>query len=201
METPITLKVAGLVLEGRIDHYSPDKAVIVAHPHPLYGGDMDNGVVMHAIKAYSRKGWSTLRFNFRGTGRSAGQFDEGKGEIQDLQAAITYLTNGRYQQIDLVGYSFGAVVVAEWSARHPKHTHRLVLISPPVTFMSFPSEKPPHGLYRIITGSADELAPAEDIRTLLEKWQLPHRLIIIQDADHAYIGYNSELEQILFGII
>lgn len=198
MEIPIGLQTNDLVLEGRIERQSSDKAVIVTHPHPQYGGDMDNSVVMYAVKAYLHKGWSTLRFNFRGTGRSTGQFDEGEGEQHDLQAAIDFLAHDGYGHIDLVGYSFGAVVIAGWSARHPEHTHRLVFISPPVAFMAFPSEKAPHGLHRIITGSADELAPAETISALLDQWRLPHRLVVLQGADHSYFSHGSELEQALF---
>lgn len=198
METQITLQVDDLVLEGRMERQSSDKVVVVTHPHPLYGGDMDNPVVMYAVKAYLRKGWSTLRFNFRGTGRSTGRFDEGEGAQRDLQAAIDFLAHDGYAQIDLVGYSFGTVVIAGWSVRHPEHTHRLVFISPPVAFMAFPSEKPPHGLHRIITGSADELAPAETISALLEQWRQPHRLVILQGADHSYFSRGSALEQALF---
>lgn len=201
METQITLQVDDLVLEGRVEHQSPDQAVIVTHPHPLYGGNMNNQVVMCAVKAYLRAGWSTLRFNFRGTGRSSGRFEEGVGEQRDLQAAVTYLEKAGYHHIDLVGYSFGSAVIAGWSAQHPGHAHRLVFLSPPVAFMAFPSETPPTGLHCIITGSADEIAPAETIRTLLTQWRLPDRLVILQGADHSYLGHGTELERILGELI
>lgn len=201
METQITLHVEDLILEGRMTRQSPDQAVIVTHPHPLYGGDMDNHVVMCVVKAYARAGWSTLRFNFRGTGRSSGRFDEGAGEQQDLQAAVTFLQDAGFHHIDLVGYSFGSAVIAGWSAQHPGHTHRLGFLSPPVAFMAFPSEKPPKGLHFIITGSADEIAPAETLRNLLAQWHLPDRLVILQGADHSYLDYDTELEQILNDLI
>ena len=197
METQITLQVDDLFLEGRLGQHSPDQGVVVTHPHPLYGGDMDNHVVMCAVKAYIRAGWSTLRFNFRGTGRSSGRFDEGAGEQRDLQSAITFLENAGYPHIDLVGYSFGSALIAGWSMQHPGHVHRLVFISPPVAFMAFPNEKPPPGLHCIITGSADEIAPADNIRTLLRQWRLPDHLFVVHGADHSYFGYHSQLIQIL----
>ena len=78
-----SLHLEGLLIRGKIP-----KAVVISHPHPLYGGDMDNYVVGLISQAFEEKGWTTLRFNFRGVGRSQGDFDQGIGEEEDVLAAV-----------------------------------------------------------------------------------------------------------------
>ena len=91
MEHRVTFRCRDLELEGLWAATSPTSAAIITHPHPLYGGDMGNAVVETISKAYRNKGWSTLRFNFRGVGNSEGHFDSGIGEQEDLAAAIAFL--------------------------------------------------------------------------------------------------------------
>jgi len=112
----VTFKADGLTLEGllHLPAITPCPGVVVAHPHPQYGGDMHNNVVRALCRAVNSVGAAALRFNFRGVGVSEGAFDNGVGEQQDVAGALDYLR--RLPEIDpahiaLVGYSFGALVV------------------------------------------------------------------------------------------
>src|SRR6056297_3045783 len=109
-ETPVIFESEGLILEGRIVYRDPGRAAVVTHPHPQYGGDMQNPVVQSITRVYQKKGYTTLRFNFRGTGKSQGRYAGGKGEVRDLAAAFAFLEKQGYAAIDLAGYSFGAWV-------------------------------------------------------------------------------------------
>ncbi|MBR9980002.1 MAG: alpha/beta fold hydrolase [Desulfatitalea sp.] len=194
MDESITFQTDDIILEGRLNRQSPDCAAIITHPHPLYGGDMDNGVVMVVAEAYARKGWSTLRFNFRGTGGSKGQFDDGVGEQADLQAAIDHLRDLGYSRIDLSGYSFGAWVVTCWSRAHPHHNHRVYLVAPPVAFIDFNVQMPIPQLVHAFTGDLDDLAPSGRIATALPHWHPAARLDVIRGADHSFWGHFQALQ-------
>jgi hypothetical protein len=192
-EQALTLPSDGATLEARIEIQSPTQAVIITHPHPLYGGNMDNPVVTIMAAAYAGQGWSTLRFNFRGTGNSTGQHDEGTGEQGDVQAAIEHLIHKGYQTIDLAGYSFGAWVLAGWSRRRAPHPHRLVLVAPPLAFIDFGAAPIP-GLQHVLTGALDDLAPPGPIQTVLPQWAPQARLTIIPGADHFFWNHAQSLQ-------
>ncbi|MBI5550824.1 MAG: alpha/beta fold hydrolase [Desulfobacterales bacterium] len=194
MEKTIFFNDAEVRLEGRLLMASPKQAVVITHPHPLYGGDMDNGVVTAIAEAYNQEGWSTLRFNFRGTGRSSGHHEDGIGEQVDVQAAITCLKNLGFQRIDLAGYSFGAWVLAAWARSAGDHPHRLLLVAPPVAFIDFTKMTIP-GLHHVFTGSLDDLAPPGQINLALPHWHAQARLSVIQGADHSFWGHFQTLER------
>ena len=121
----------------------PSFRAVVAHPHPLYGGTMDNGVVMLTVRALVAAGGEALRFNFRGVGGSDGEHDEGRGERLDLSAAIAAMA-ARQPALPLIvaGYSFGAVTTLELATSAVERTRdgragaspaAILLIAPPVT--------------------------------------------------------------------
>lgn len=193
-ETAITIAASDAVLEARIRTRSQSRAVIVTHPHPLYGGDMNNNVVAAVADAFGRQGWSTLRFNFRGVGQSTGQYADGLGEQDDVQAAIDYLKTNGFQTIDLAGYSFGAWVLAGWSRNQASDGHRLFLVAPPVAFVDFDLHTPIPGLHHVFTGSLDDLAPPEPIRSALPQWHPDARFTIIEGADHFFRGQTQTLQ-------
>jgi len=112
MEESISFLSESYQLEGLLDKSSIDNGVVITHPHPLYGGDMNNFIVDLIVRAYQKKGFTTLRFNFRGTGKSQGNYDDGTGEQEDVRAAIATLSKMDIKKIDLAGYSFGAWVNA-----------------------------------------------------------------------------------------
>jgi alpha/beta superfamily hydrolase len=103
MEETITFLSEEHRIEGRLKSGNGDKAVVITHPHPLYGGDMDNPVVGAIAKAFQQSGYTTLRFNFRGVGGSQGSFADGIGEMDDVRAALTYLKESGINQLDLAG--------------------------------------------------------------------------------------------------
>jgi len=194
-EIPITLTADGAILEGRLYQASLERAVIITHPHPLYGGDMDNNVVVVIAEAFAQQEWSTLRFNFRGVGKSTGQYADGIGEQNDIQAAIDYLILKGFQTIDLAGYSFGAWVLTGWARKNATHLHRLFLVSPPVAFVDFDDHSPIPGLYHIFTGSRDDLAPPRPIQKSLPQWHFRAQLTVIADADHFFWGHAQTLQK------
>jgi uncharacterized protein len=180
----------GLRLAGAFARTAGSRGVIIAHPHPLYGGDMDNPVVLAIRQAYRHRGFSTLRFNFRGVGASAGRFDNGVGERADVQAAMAWAAGLGITDLDLAGYSFGAWVNAGIAAS----CRRMVMVSPPVAFMDF---GPPVAIERlglIVTGGRDEIAPPDMIAGYRSAWNPQAAFEVIPEADHFYTGFLKTLE-------
>ena len=136
MELSITIECGNIKLEGSLRKNTSQNAVIICHPHPLYGGNMENPVVMTIADSFFEKGFTTLRFNFRGTCNSSGMFDNGKGEQDDIRAAISWLMENDYQKIILAGYSFGAKMNALVVSKGCKIEDH-IMVSPPVGFMNF----------------------------------------------------------------
>jgi alpha/beta superfamily hydrolase len=201
MDKALFFDAADVRLEGRLVAASPKLAVVITHPHPLYGGDMDNAVVATVAEAYAQQGWSTLRFNFRGAGRSTGHHEDGFGEQKDVQAAIDYLQNLGFDRIDLAGYSFGAWVLAGWSRNTGDHCHRILLVAPPVAFIDFDDKTAIPGLCNVFTGSLDDLAPPGRISAALHHRHPAARLSVIQGADHSFWGHFQTLQRELAAAI
>ncbi len=197
MREKITFDCRGLTLEGLLAPLDSFKAAIITHPHPLYGGDMNNPVVEAVAKAYGQKGWSTLRFNFRGTGASDGRYDNGTGERSDIDAAIAYLQTKGFQQIDLAGYSFGAWVLAHWTQTNSNHRHGIRFVAPPVAFVDFAGIDAVEGLKQVIVGSRDDMAPPEQVGLLIRSWHPGAKLNIIQNADHFFRDHLAALQQMI----
>lgn len=190
METVIYFTSGGLRLAGALARAEGGKGVIIAHPHPLYGGDMENPVVRAIQQAYFQQGFSTLRFNFRGVGASAGRFDNGVGERADVQAALAWAADLGMTDIDLAGYSFGAWVNAGLGA----FCRRMVMVSPPVAFMDFGPPAPIANLGLIVTGGRDEIAPPDKIAGYRSAWNPTAAFEVIPGADHFYTGFLEILE-------
>ncbi|MBS1220518.1 MAG: alpha/beta hydrolase [Proteobacteria bacterium] len=174
-----------LRLEGRLYRASGPDAVVVTHPHPLYGGEMDNPVVTTLAGVYQRLGYSTLRFNFRGAGRSEGDYGDGIGEQDDVRAAAAYLSGLGKTVTDLAGYSFGAWVNLRLNP--PLATvRRQVLVAPPVLFLDFaPAAAAPAELAAIV-GDRDRMAPLATLQALLPDWHPAARLYVVTGADHFF---------------
>ena len=197
MLASITLASEDLQLEAMLNTRSRKEAVLVTHPHPLYGGDMHNAVVATIARAYEKTGWSSLRFNFRGAGASQGGYDEGVGEQRDLRAAIAFLRNNGFETIDLAGYSFGAWIIARWSRSCPEAAHRIFLVAPPVVFLDFSQIRAIPGLQAVFAGSRDAFGPPGETKTHLARWQPRARLSLIQGADHFFSGRLDQHETAL----
>ena len=183
----------GYEIEGLFIKKAEDKGAVITHPHPLYGGDMYSMVVETIAHAYNLKGYSTLKFNFRGVGNSQGRYDNGIGEQKDVLGALSCIAGMGINAVDLVGYSFGAWVNAH-AVQEKTIPTRMVMVSPPVGFMAFQSAVTIDCLKLVITGSEDDIAPAETIQRELSNWNPDACLDIIDGADHFYGGYLRELE-------
>jgi len=196
MEDRIAFSNGALAIEGLLQKNSETRGVAIAHPHPLYGGNMHNNVVMAISQAYQKLGYTTLRFNFRGVGGSQGSYGDGIGEQEDAKAAIVYLADFGMRQIDLAGYSFGAWVNGHLNCERVGIAN-MVMVSPPVAFIDFGSVGTIDCLKLVITGSRDDIAPAELIRQSYCEWNAAARLEVIDGADHFYGGYEDQLKDIL----
>ncbi|WP_339949886.1 alpha/beta hydrolase [uncultured Albimonas sp.] len=159
-------------LEGR---YHPQKAkdapiALILHPNPQYGGTMNNKVVYNLHYAFHRLGFSVLRFNFRGVGRSQGEFDQGIGELSDAAAALDYMQvlNPNARQSWVAGFSFGAWIGMQLLMRRPEISG-FVSVAPPANMydFSFLAPCPSSGL--IVNGDADRVAPPADVLKLVDK--------------------------------
>jgi hypothetical protein len=163
--------------------------LLVAHPHPLHGGTLDNKVVTTLAKAANEAGWVSVRPNFRGVGMSDGKYDAGKGETDDLLAVARFVeTNYPNLPWALAGFSFGAFV--QHRLRQQLDACRLILVAPAVTLYEFdpvPSDSV------VIFGDADELIPSTAMRAWAEQQHLTMK--IIPDAGHFFHGKLRELKQ------
>jgi alpha/beta superfamily hydrolase len=195
-EERVFIQSEGLKIEGMANHIPGQGAVVVTHPHPLFGGDMYNTVVESIVQAYREKGYTTLRFNFRGVGQSEGSHDQGVGEQEDVRAAVAYLHGLGKGFIDLAGYSFGAWV-SVFGLKKFTQAKRVIMVSPPVNFMDFSSLDFSPKIRLVITGSEDDIAPPLMIKDMLPVWNPEAILTVVQGADHFYWGNTSEIKEII----
>ena len=170
--------------------------MVVTHPHPLYGGDMDHPVVMSIARTYGSQGYTSLRFNFRGVGKSQGHFDDGVGEQTDVRAACAFLKARGIDRIDMAGYSFGAWVIAQIGCSNA-FTGDMAMVSPPVAFMDFKEVGELPCLKVVVAGGRDDIAPADRVQTMMSRWNPTATFKLIKHADHFYSNALSELEAIL----
>jgi len=180
----VFIPCGGIRLEGRLEEAAGPRAALIAHPHPLYGGDMDNPVVVALARAFREAGYSVLRFNFRGVGRSEGAHGGGGPERDDLAAAREWLRGRGAVEILGAGYSFGAWVLAG----APEGFSGLLLVSPPVALLDFGAPAPLPALRLVVTGERDPIAPARRIEPLRRIWNPEAALEVIPGTDHFYTG-------------
>jgi alpha/beta superfamily hydrolase len=187
MEDPVVVPVpGGPSLEGRLGLVeAPKGGFVLCHPHPLYGGDMDNPVVIRAGEVVQATGLATLRFNFRGVGASTGIHDKGLGEQDDVRAAVAALT-ARLPPglpVGVLGYSFGAWTAAR--AMWPGDA-ALALIAPPLDMFDFAALAPRAGRTLLVAGTHDTYCPVGALERLAETTRAEAR--VIEGADHFFFG-------------
>jgi alpha/beta superfamily hydrolase len=196
----ITFASGGLVLEGIFtpsERTSVAPGLIICHPHPLHGGDMQNNVVRALAEAFGAFDHAVLRFNFRGVGKSTGTYGEGIGEQEDARAAVTWIAAQPGVNIDrlwLVGYSFGARVTLAVAASDPR-VHGFIAVAPPILRGELPRLTSFRGPKLFLTGEADPYAPPEFLVPWVEGLPEPKRLIILRGADHFFWGDEHTLGQ------
>ncbi len=196
MEENVTIPSTGVNLEGRFLAGGSGGGVLITHPHPLYGGSMDNNVVWTARQAFAARSWATLRFNFRGVGRSTGAYGNGVAEVEDVVAALAFLKERAGGPYLVVGYSFGAAVAAR-ALLAGLAADGALLISPPIAFMDMDFLPQTPRVKLIIAGDRDDLCPLADLRACLGAVQPPVEIAVITGADHFYSGHEEQLFQIL----
>ncbi len=149
-------------LEGRILDKGTGRWALICHPHPQFGGSMNNKVVTTVERALQQKGWSTLAFNFRGVGLSEGAFAQGVGEQADLLAVVTWLRKRQnVERLLLGGFSFGAYIsLRVWPQVGPD---ALLSIAPPVGLWDFSAVETPELPWTVIQGGADEVVDPQAV--------------------------------------
>lgn len=166
-------------------------AAMVCHPHPLYGGTMHNKVVFNAMKALSSFGFPVLRFNFRGTGLSEGKHDEGRGEAEDVRAAIEWLDETFGLPIIFAGFSFGAATGLR-AACPDDRIVGLISLGTPVAAegrsyaYSFLAQCRKPKLF--VSGSRDQYGPVANIEQVVSIAAEPKKLVLVEGADHFFEG-------------
>ena len=194
-EEQICIKNNELMIEGLLHKSSPDQGVVICHPHSLMGGSMHNNVVEAIQEAFAAENYATLRFNFRGVGRSTGAYDEGIGEQEDIFAVCQYLQQIGISTLTLAGYSFGAWVGSKVVSLDRNPFARVFFVSPPINYFDIDFTKLNNKINVIICGDQDEFC---DLKTLKKQAEyLNLNLQIISDTDHFFLGKEKELVSIL----
>jgi alpha/beta superfamily hydrolase len=185
-------------LEALLNQGEPQAryAALVCHPHPLYGGTMHNKVVYRAMKALNGFGFPVLRFNFRGAGLSQGEHDEGRGEQQDVAAALGWLNSEFHLPVVFAGFSFGAATGMRVACA--EEVAAIISIGTPVE-----AEGRSYGYEFLarctkpklfVSGGRDPFGPREELEKLVEHASPPRELVMVEGADHFFAGKLPELQ-------
>jgi alpha/beta superfamily hydrolase len=189
---------------GRIEaRYQPQKKknapiALILHPHPQYGGTMNNVVVYEMFYAFQRRGCSVLRFNFRGVGRSQGTFDGGIGELSDAAAALDWMQtqNPAAASCWIAGFSFGAWIGMQLLMRRPE-IGAFVSVAPPANVYDFTFLAPCPSSGLIIHGRNDQVAPEADVQKLVDRLTAQRGITIsqkkVEGANHFFESHVPEL--------
>lgn len=196
-------------LEGRYHHQpSADRSpvALILHPHPRFGGTMNNKVVYNLFHAFARKGFSALRFNFRGVGKSQGAFDNGQGELSDAASALDWLqaSNPNASACWVAGFSFGAWISMQLLMRRPE-IDGFISVAPPANVLDFSFLAPCPASGLIVHGADDDIVPTEEVEKLAARLQIQRGIEIsyetIAGANHFFEeklpDLNTQVERYL----
>ena len=169
---------------------------VVCHPHPLYGGTMTNKVVHTVARSLQEQGMPTVRFNYRGVGQSAGQYDEGRGETADALAVVAW---GRERwpgvPLTLAGFSFGSMVAL--LATPAAQPAELITVAPAVANARFSAVERPACPWLIIQGTADEVVDYAQVEAFAARFAPPPALRLLPGVDHFFNGRLPELRDVV----
>jgi uncharacterized protein len=173
----------------------PPLAAVVCHPHPLFGGTMHNKVVYQAAKALDALGVPALRFNFRGTGLSAGVHDRGAGEQGDVRSALDFLAS-EFPGVPLLlgGFSFGAWVGLRVGCEDPRVSH-LIGLGIPVNSTDFSFLCQCNKPKLFVHGSNDEFGAIEKVKALVLTLTGDNQLVVVEGVDHFFAGKLDQLNR------
>lgn len=195
-ERGIRISVGKFSLEALYDPGESPDGALICHPHPLYGGSMDNNVVSVLQKALRKGGWGTLRFNFRGVDGSGGDHAGSKGDVEDLLAAAEVLLKMGKAPLHLAGYSYGSWIALQ-AIRSGLQPSTLILASPPVDFVDFDGLVLPESPCLITAGEYDDFCTLPSLKAWLSAQLAAEshtRLEVIPRCDHFYWGREDVLE-------
>ncbi len=189
-------------LEGK--YFKNNKAgspvAIVLQPHPQYGGTMNNRIVQETYNVFIKNGFSVLRFNFRGVGKSEGTFDNGQGELSDAAAALDWIEreNQDYSQCWIAGFSFGSLICMQLIMRRPEVT-KFVAISPQPNVYDFTFLAPCPTSGQIVFSEKDELVSKESINELRNRLNIQKGIDVnfseIKNSNHFFKNKEEELKK------
>ena len=180
--------------------------VIVLQPHPQYGGTMNNRIVYQVFNSFFRKGFSVIRINFRGVGKSDGVFDNGQGELSDAAAALDWIEreNPGYSQCWVSGFSFGALICMQLIMRRPE-VNKFIAISPQPNVYDFTFLAPCPISGMVLYGKKDELVSEESILNLKKRLSMQKNIDVkfnpILNANHFYKDKEKELSTLIEGYL
>jgi len=179
-------------------------AALVCHPHPLFGGTLHNKVVFHTMKALNSFGFPVLRFNFRGTGLSQGEHDNGNGEVDDVRAALDWLDREYHLPLMFAGFSFGAAVGLRAACADPR-VRAVIGVGTPVGPVVAESEVPRSYTFEFlqecaqpklfVSGARDQFGPRAKLEELVASAKEPKKLVMIEGGDHFFEGRLRELRE------
>jgi uncharacterized protein len=179
-------------------------AAVVCHPHPLFGGTLHNKVVFHTMKALNSFGFPVLRFNFRGTGLSQGEHDQGDGEVEDVRTALDWLDGEFRLPLVFAGFSFGAAVGLR-AAYSDGRVKALIGVGTPVAPVAADTEEPRTYTFDFlrdclkpklfVSGARDQFGPRVALEALVASLPEPKKLVVIEGADHFFEGRLRELRE------
>ncbi len=182
-------------LEGVLQEGAGNKAVVICHPHPLYGGSMSNNVVDAIENGFFQAGFTTLKFNFRGVGASTGGYAEGDGEVRDALAAYDFLKQrmGADGHMILAGYSFGAWICSKAAAeiRDPVPA-TLFLVAYPFAFYSVDELGHFSGTMYLVGGSLDDISPLDNLLAFYKELKAEKYLKVLPSS-HFFEGREKEI--------
>ena len=195
-------------IEGRYHHARGGTApvALVLHPHPLHGGTMNNKIVYTLYQTFVRRGFSTLRFNFRGVGRSQGSFDHGTGELSDAASALDWAQsiNPEARSCWIAGFSFGAWIGMQLLMRRPE-IEGFISIAPPANLYDFSFLAPCPSSGMIVHGDKDAVVPYKDVTGLVDKLKTQKGIVIeqkvIPGANHFFDGKVEPLMEAISGYL
>ncbi len=181
------------LLEGILTENGKEAGAVICHPHPLFGGSMDNNVVEALEQGFRLSGFTTLRFNFRGVGYSEGAYDEGIGEVRDAIAACAFSRRllGEESSLVLAGYSFGAWIAAKAALQIDKVEH-LFLVAYPFSRYDAAELLAFRGKLYFVGGSFDEISPLDELLRVYKKVATEKYLKVVASS-HFYPGMEEEI--------